>query len=185
MIASASGSVEIRRLRSEDIDLISEIDRSEHIDLEYIVEGEGLVSRVVDFDVPSWSPGGTGEHSVAAHIETCRAIVVDGGTLLGAFDRNEVLGLAIVDGFFEPGMAWFAFLHVSRHHRRRGVASALWSAAARIAVDAGAESIYISATRSGSAVGFYLSRGCQLAQPPHPDLLAREPEDIHLVYPIS
>ena len=50
-----------------------------------------------------------------------------------------------------------------------------------IAVANGAESIYVSATPTESAVGFYLRQGCRLAHPVHPDLFAAEPEDIHLV----
>jgi hypothetical protein len=45
--------------------------------------------------------------------------------------------------------------------------------------------MYVSATPTGSAVGFYLSRGCHLADPPHPALLASEPDDIHLVCPLA
>jgi hypothetical protein len=44
--------------------------------------------------------------------------------------------------------------------------------------------MYVSATPTGSAVGFYLGRGCRLADPVHPDLFAQEPEDIHLVCPL-
>ena len=43
----------------------------------------------------------------------------------------------------------------------------------------------MSATPTGSAVGFYLSRGCVLADPPHPQLFAEEPEDIHFVLPLG
>jgi hypothetical protein len=39
----------------------------------------------------------------------------------------------------------------------------------------------VSATSTGSAVGFYLSRGCRLADPVHPKLFELEPVDIHLV----
>jgi predicted N-acetyltransferase YhbS len=69
---------------------------------------------------------------------------------------------------------------VSRQARRRGVAAALWGAAVHEAAQAGAESICVSATPTGSAVGFYLSRGCRLADPVHPALYATEPDDIHL-----
>lgn len=90
-----------------------------------------------------------------------------------------------MDPTFEDGTAWFAFLHVSRAHRRRGVAATLWAAGSEIAADAGAASMYVSATPSGSAVGFYTSRGCRLAEPPHPALFAKEPDDIHLICPIT
>ena len=177
--------IEIRRLSPDEIRLIGEIDRSEHVNALHTVAGGHLVHRPVDIDAPSWNRDGTGEHSVGALIEHWRPVVLDGADLLGAYDQNEFLGLVIVDGAFEPGMAWLAFLHVSRPHRRRGVASALWLAAERIAADAGAELMYVSATPSDSAVGFYLSRVCRLASPPHPDLLAEEPEDIHFVCPID
>jgi len=132
-------------------------------------------------EVPPWDPVGTGPFSVAAHIAFCEPLVARGADLLGAFHGDEFMGLAVVDGRFEPDRAWLAFLHVSRPHRRRGAASALWSAAVDIALGAGARSMYVSATPTGSAVGFYLSRGCTLADPVHPDLYAMEPDDIHLV----
>ena len=176
---------EIRLLDLSDINLIGEIDRSEHMDIEYSVAGGRLVARKVDFDVPRWHRQGTGEFSVAGVIEEWRPIVAAAASFMGAFDGDELCGIVIVDGSFEPGLAWLAFLYVSRKHRRRGVATALWSAAESVAAEANAETMYVSAVPSGSAVGFYLSRGCELAKPPHPELLAKEPEDIHLVCPIG
>jgi GNAT superfamily N-acetyltransferase len=180
-----SETIEIRRLEPHDISLIGEIDRSEHVALAYKVEGGRLLSRSVDWDVPTWNPDGAGEHSVAGMIEHWRPPVDRGAFLLGAFDGDDLLGLAIVDGSFEPGLAWLAFLHVSRHHRREGVGLALWAATVQIALTAGAESIYVSAVPSDSAVGFYLNQGCVQADPPHPDLFAKEPEDIHFICPIG
>lgn len=180
-----SGTLEIRRLESGEIGLIGEIDRSEHMDIKYRVEEGMLVDRAIDLDIPTWSRDGTGEFSVAGMIEFCRPIIERGAVFLGAFNGEEVLGLAVVDGSFEPKLAWCAFLFVSRRHRRRRVATALWEEAERIALDAGASTMYVSAVPSGSAVGFYLSRGCELAKEPHPDLFAREPEDIHLVCSIG
>lgn len=179
------GTWEIRRLRPEEIGLIGEIDRSEHMDTEYSVEAGILVGRPVDLDIPPWSREGSGDFTVAGMVEFCRPIVERGAAFLGAFDGEDVLGLAVVDGSFEPGLAWCAFLYVSRRHQRRGVATALWEEAERVALEAGAATMYVSAVPSGSAVGFYLSRGCRLANEPHPDLFAREPEDIHLVCPVG
>ena len=47
--------------------------------------------------------------------------------------------------------------------------------------NSGAQQLYVSATPTASAVGFYLSRGCRLADPVHPVLFDLEPDDIHLV----
>jgi len=108
-------------------------------------------------------------------------VVERGAVLLGAFIDDELVGAAIVDPTFEPGLAWLAFLHVSRPQRRQRVASRLWESAVERARRAGAATLYVSATPTGSAVGFYLQQGCTLARPPHPNLYAMEPDDIHLV----
>jgi predicted N-acetyltransferase YhbS len=82
-------------------------------------------------------------------------------------------------------MAWLVFLHVSNAYRRQGVGSGLWSAAIDRVRAAGCLSIYVSATPSASAVGFYLDRGCEVVRVPHSALYAEEPDDIHLVATID
>lgn len=176
----------IRRLGAADLGLIAEIDRSEHVDVEYAVVDGQLVERPVSMaDIPPWDPVGSGPYSVAAQIAFCEPLIRAGATFLGAFDRDETLGLAIVDPLFEPPMAWLAFLFVSRRHRGRGVASALWDAALDAATAQGATSMYVSAVPTGSAVGFYLSRGCRMADPVHRALCVDEPDDIHLIFPVG
>jgi predicted N-acetyltransferase YhbS len=172
----------VRRLRAEDVALVAAIDRSEHVDFAYrVVDGQLQTVPALIAEVAAWNKVGTGPHSVAAEIEFCRSVVARGGVLLGVSDAGGTVGLAIVHPAFEPSLAWFAFLHVSRLYRRSGVAQALWNAAVEVAVAGGAESIYISATPTESAVGFYLRQGCHLAQPVHPDLFAAEPDDVHLI----
>jgi hypothetical protein len=46
--------------------------------------------------------------------------------------------------------------------------------------DAGHETLYVSATPSGSAIGFYRSEGFAPAEP-LPELFEKEPEDIHMI----
>lgn len=174
--------MEIRRLGTDGVDLVAHIDRSEHILVEYAMRDGSIVVRPVTMaDVPSWSPVGDGPHSVAATMSFCRRVVDDGGVVVAAYEDDAVAGLAVVQGDFAPGLGWLAFLHVSRPHRRRGVATALWEESAAIAAEAGAEALYVSAVPTGSAVGFYLSRGCRPADPVHPVLFAAEPDDIHMV----
>ena len=172
----------IRHLDASDVSLIARIDRSEHVDVQYAArDGELVAAPVLMEDIPTW-PDDDSEHSITKMLEFCTPIVEGGATLLGAFtDDDELAGLAIVDPTFEPPLAWLALLHVSRPHRRTGAATALWAEAARLARAAGAASMYVSATQTGSAVGFYLSQGCRLADPVHPVLFEHEPEDIHLV----
>lgn len=175
-------AVKVRRLDPSDVALVASIDRSEHVDVQYRVDGGRLVEAPISMaDIPPWNLDGSGENSVASHMAFYAKVVADGAVLLGAFDDNgEVMGLASVHPTFEQGLAWLGTLHVSQVHRRRGVTSALWDVGFALARQAGAQSLYVSATPTGSAVGFYLSRGCQLADPVHPGLFADEPDDIHL-----
>ncbi len=176
-----SSRPEVRTLGLDDLRLIANIDRSEHVEVEFAVRNGKLVERPVSMtDIPSWDPVGTGPYSIAAQIAFCEPLIAGGASFFGAFDVAEVLGLAVVDVSFEPSIAWLAFLYVSRPFRGRGVASALWDAAVAAAADANATSVYVSAVPTGSAVGFYLSRGCALAEPVHPVLYTKEPDDIHL-----
>ena len=123
-----------------------------------------------------------GSHSVAAKISFCTTAIEQGGVLLGCFDVQRTMGLAVINPSFEGSLAWLAFLHVTRPDRRRGAAQALWARAVTMSRAAGSELIYVSATPTGSAVGFYYFRqGCSLADPVHPVLFANEPDDIHLV----
>ena len=176
-----SGSA-VRRLAADDVALVRGIDRSEHVDFQYRVVDRQL-DRVpaVMAEVPAWDPSGSGPHSVSAQIDFCASVLAVGGVLLGSFEGETPGGLAIVQPAFEPPLAWLAYLHVSRPYRRSGVAQSLWDAAAGIALAADAERIYVSATPTESAVGFYLRQGCRLADPVHPELFSAEPEDIHLV----
>jgi GNAT superfamily N-acetyltransferase len=174
--------MQVKRLGADDVTLVAAIDRSEHVDVEYAVIDGVLTERAVTMaEIPSWDITGSGEFSVAAYVDFCAARIAEGGVLLGAFADERPAGLAIVHPSFEPPMAWLSFLHVNRPDRRRGAAGALWNAAVRVARQCGAASMYVSATPTGSAVGFYLSRGCRLADPVHPDLFAHEPDDIHFV----
>ena len=172
----------VRVLGIDDLELIGNIDRSEHVEVEYTVSNGELAKRPVSMtDIPRWDATGSGFFSVAAEIDFCRPLIERGATLLGAFDGDAVLGMSVVEASFEPGLAWLAFLHVSREHRRRGVGTDLWQAAASVATAAGASSLYVSAVPTGSAVGFYRAQGCVLADPVQPALYEREPDDIHLV----
>ena len=179
--------IEIRRLPTSDVGVIAGIDRSEHVDVEYEVRDGRVVERpVLMADIPDWDRVGDGEHSLAGKLRGCAEYLAGGGILLAAItDEGETAGAAIVHPVFEPPMAWLSWLHVSRPYRRQGVAHALWTEATALAQAAGATSMYISATPTGSAVGFYRAHGAVLADPVHPVLFEHEPDDIHLVAPVS
>jgi len=181
--------IEIRRLAAPEIGRLGEIDRSEQVRVGYTYRDEGLPSsaakglhsEAVDWRVPPWHSEGDGPHSLANMIRFCAQLLAEGGVFLGALDGDRLAGVAIVRCRLTEAMAQLAFLHVSRPHRRQGIAARLTEEAVRLARQDGAEELYVSATPSESAVGFYLSQGFRPTDEPHPELLTLEPDDIHLI----
>jgi ribosomal protein S18 acetylase RimI-like enzyme len=128
-------------------------------------------------EAPRWS-----DEYVAKLVAQLEPKLGDGGVFLGAFDGDVLAGVGVLGGRFlglSRNQLEVAFLHVSRAYRRRGIARRLMDELADRARRRGAEELYISATESESAVGFYLSYGCRLAERVDPELYRLEPDDIH------
>lgn len=173
--------IEIKGLPQTDIDRIVEIDRSEHVTLTFTVKDGRLDSKNVDWQVPRWHLQGEGEHSVATRRRDWGAILDRGGIMLGAVEGDLLVGIGILLPNLTASMAQLAVLFVSNDYRRRGIATRLTAEMIQLAAQSGAKEIYVSATPSGSAVGFYQSQGFRLAEKVHPELFQLEPEDIHMI----
>jgi ribosomal protein S18 acetylase RimI-like enzyme len=169
----------IRQLQAADWQRLHEIDLSEHITLIYrLVDGE-LQPEAHDWrrppgDVAFW------DHQIAEWQDTLKLDV-----WLGAFVEERLAGLASLRYELAPNLAQLTTLHVSQHYRRQGVARALVQAVIELAQARGATSLYVSATPSESAVNFYLSQGFRPTSEPNPEMYALEPEDIHMIRPLS
>jgi len=170
----------IRPMNRSEAARLGELDRTEHVTLAYRWKDGVLESYPVDWHVPPW-PASGGHWSVEARAARLEELLDSGGSLIGAFDGDRVMGMASIRHHLTDTMAELDGLHVSAEYRRRGVATALLAEVEWLARARGAEALYVSATPSSSAVGFYLSQGFHLVTAPHPDLLAREPDDIHMV----
>lgn len=177
------GVLILRELSEGELERIREIDRRETVRVGYRVEDGELIAEPVHWDVPNWSEEFPA-HSHERIIASVGATLATGGTAFGAFDGSRLVGLATYRPRLTETMALLAQLHVSQYYRRRGIASALLDAVIDLAVRDGAQALYVSATPSGSAIGFYLAHGFALAQRPHPELYELEPEDIHLIRPL-
>lgn len=173
--------IEIRHMAGSELGRIGEIDRSEHVTQEYRYRRGTLEARSVDIRVPPWSRLGADEHSVQGKVDAWQPILDRGGTLVGAFDRDTLVGFAIYRPDLAQGLANLAVLHVSRDQRRKGIASLLTEEVARLARADGASLLYVSATPSVSTVEFYRSRGFELTDEPDEELFALEPDDIHMI----
>lgn len=173
--------INLRQMDRSEIGRIAEIDRSEHVTTGYVYEGGKLRAERVDWRVPRWRLEGEA-FSVQAHIERITPVLDDGGVMLGAFNEQDLLvGFAVLRYRLVDDTAQLDALFVSRGYRRQGIATRLTSRVARLAKESGARRLYVSATPSESAVGFYMSQGFRLAEEVNEELYALEPEDIHLI----
>ena len=172
--------IEIKEMETSDIRRIAELDRSEHVTLAYAYRDGQLKSDTVDWAVPRWSTNGGSAHSLQAQVEAWKPLLEQGGTMLGAADGDLLVAMAIYRPDLTASTAQLAVLHVSNGYRRRGIATRLTAEVVRLARRDGARDLYVSATPSQSAVGFYKSQGFRLVDEPHAALYALEPEDIHM-----
>lgn len=170
-----------RSMQPSEVTRVAEIDRSEHITLGYRREDGELKTMAVNWQVPPWLAQGAGAHTVQAQIDFLRSHLKAGGLLFGAFDGERLVGLGLMRPDLAPGQAQLAFLHVSRAYRRMGIAARLAERLEQAAGESRATEMYVSATPSESAVGFYTSRGYSPTRQVNAGLVQLEPDDIHMV----
>jgi ribosomal protein S18 acetylase RimI-like enzyme len=172
--------IQIKQMENLDVGRIAEIDRSEQVTLGYSIQDGSLVAEEVDWQVPTWSAEGP-EHSVERLVEFLSPVLANGATMWGAFDSDPLVGVMVYRPRLTEDMAQLVFLHVSNSYRRRGIATRLTAECIRLARADGAGQLYVSATPSESAVGFYQNQGFRPVDKPHPELYELEPEDIHMI----
>ncbi len=173
-------SIVIRPLPPEDVYRIHEIDRAEFIRRNCRYEDGALIWQEHNFQVPSWDDAQI-DHLVNDLVQPA---LDQGATLLGAFDGETLAGIAQLGNRWldeYPRQLQLVILYVSNGYRQQGIARRLMDEVCRRARAQGARSLYISATPSESAVGFYTSYGAVLAPTVYAELYAREPEDIHFI----
>ena len=167
-----------RQLGRNEIEQVWNIDRRERINNIYQLRNGRLTLMPQVIDVQGW-PAGEAEK----YTPILLGCFDRGGWLQGAFERKKLVGVAVLDNKFigaRKDQLQLEFLHVSHAYRNDGLGSRLLEQAKVAARDRGARSLYISATPSENTVNFYLRRGCSIAATPDPELLALEPDDIHL-----
>ena len=175
--------IEVRGLSVDELDKIRDIDRTEEIRVGYRQEGAELIKMDVHWDDAGWREG-DGEHSFGRMIRGAEELLDLDGTSLGAFDGDRLVGLAIYRPRLTESMGQLGLLHVSDGYRRQGVASCLYEEVLRLAREDGATALYVSATPSKSAVGFYSHHGFVPTDEPDPALFEEEPADIHMILEI-
>ncbi len=170
----------IRPLAWSELARVAEIDRTERIDLLYEQRGSEFVERPGNWDSPAWDPDGHGEHSVRAQQRALEFYVNGGAIALGAFVSGRLAGIGAVLPHVRPAIAQLAYLHISSAFRAAGIGSRLADELEDLARAADDSEIVVSATPSANTVRFYMARGYLPMTDPLPELLEREPEDVHL-----
>ncbi len=167
-----------RDLKRDEIECVWEIDRAELVRNVYHLEDGELVLKRERWDVAGWPPGEQAIYTPLL-IESFNR----GGWFHGLFDDLSLVGVVVLDSKFigpRHDLLQLKFMHVSRHYRQQGLGRRMFDLAAARARQQGARGLYVSATPSENTINFYLRRGCVPTTHPEPDLLALEPEDIHL-----
>jgi len=170
-----------RWMESCEVGRVAEIDRKEIIRKGYVYRDGELQKIDVVWDIPGFLVDGDGEHSIAAQVEFCRNHIDRCGCMYGAFDGERLVGVGVIQHEVRPNLTQLAYLQVSDGYRRRGIGSRITQELIYEAASYGAVKLYVSATPSNSAVGFYLSRGFSPVDTPIPELYELEPEDIHMI----
>lgn len=169
----------IRPLKIEELSRVSEVDISESGTLVYKQAGPQVEVTHEEWLRPHRSEAGWNRY-----IESWKPMLQRGGTVIGAFDGDTLVGVAVLRLRLTERTAQLAALFVSKDHRRLGVATRLTAEVARLARLSGASALYVSATPSESAVGFYTIQGFRPTEQVNEELYELEPEDIHMVKPL-
>jgi len=167
--------IDLRRMQKEEVHRLGELDVSETGEFVYRFVDGRVVKTAESWCRPRWD-----KDECKRRIDSISGGLERGDGMIGAFDGDALVGLAIVRYRLTETQAELAGLWVSRSHRRRGVATMLTDEVERLARNDGAATLYISACPSESAVGFYRSRGCRPTDKVNAELFEREPEDIHM-----
>jgi len=168
--------IEIRELTASELGLAVDIDVTEDGDVVLAQRGTEIVRRAEEWHRPP-----RGQARWAEFEERWRTFIPAAGCAIGAFDGERMVGIATLRRGVRPGVDQLEALFVDRAHRRMGVASALVAGIEERSRAGGARWLYVSATPSESAVGLYRGRGFTPTEDPIEELLALEPEDIHMV----
>jgi GNAT superfamily N-acetyltransferase len=173
-----------RRLTPDDAGSLAQIDRSEAVSHVYSIHGGELRAEAAPHDIPGWSSELI-EDNPTFHldyrIERLRSGMADGWITIGAFDAGALVGYSALRPKLTETTAQVAEFFVTRSHRRSGLGTSLMQRTVDEARQAGASHLYVSAIPTNSAINFYMSQGFRPNPDPHPELLALEPDDIHMI----
>ncbi|WP_223067410.1 GNAT family N-acetyltransferase [Paenibacillus caui] len=169
----------IKAMDINEAERLSEIDRSEYIRKIYRIQAGGIQEVEAGHECGNW------DESMLEHIKgRFQFELAQGGKAFGAYDGERLVGFGVLAHRFRGrnrDRLQVDLMYVTRSYRRQGIGSRLMAELKKEAVQRGARYLYISSTETESAVSFYRYSGSELAEEIDKELLALEPEDIHML----
>ncbi|MCR8644413.1 GNAT family N-acetyltransferase [Paenibacillus sp. N1-5-1-14] len=166
-------------MSEEQVHHLSEIDRSEMIDLIYEMPDGKLTELSQQHECPNW------DESLLRELQDRFLYEIDqGGMAIGAFDGETLVGFGVLAHQYRGenlDQLQIDLMYVSRHYRRQGIGTRIMNDLSAEAKRRGAKYLYISSTETRSAVSFYKHNGGQLTDQVDEELFAKEPMDIHML----
>ncbi|MBM7569260.1 GNAT family N-acetyltransferase [Paenibacillus sacheonensis] len=171
--------ISFRKLTLADVHKLTDIDRSETIDILYRMHNGVLNETPAAHECPTWDEELTREMQGRFIHE-----LQNDGVAVGAFDGELLVGFGVLAHQFrgrEHDQLQIDLMFVSRRYRRQGIGTRIMNDLSVEARARGAKYLYISSTETRSAVSFYKSCGSQLADELDEELFEKEPNDIHMI----
>jgi ribosomal protein S18 acetylase RimI-like enzyme len=153
---------------------ILDMDVSEHGEFIYLWQDGELVTKPIVWDRPPRTAETWQENWASV-------LPLPGVKAWGAFEGEVMVGIIVYRPHLTDDMAQLDALFVDKKHRQLGIATHLTKLLEAQSIADGHKRLYVSATESKSAVGFYTSQGFIPTQDTHPELYALEPNDIHMI----
>ncbi len=176
--------MEYRQLEAKELsrDLFRHFNRYQKVERCWRKEHGTWILKDIPFE-ENWN-----DDNYAFLVKCLKSTITTGGAVFGAFVYNMLVGFSSVEN--EPfgcrkEYLQLSSLHVSFEHRGRGIGKALFLLSADRARELGAVKLYISAHSSQETQAFYKSMHCVEALEYNQKLVAAEPFDCQLEYPLS
>jgi len=166
-------------LNPEQVNKLTEINRSEHIDLTYEMKDGKLLEFKSNHECPTWT-----EEMMKEIQERYVYELQNGGLAVGAFVEETLVAFGVLAHRFRGlnnNRLQIDLMYVDRKYRRQGIGTCIFNMLGDEARRRGAEYLYISSTETRSAVSFYRSNGSQITNDIDEELFNKEPKDIHMI----
>ena len=157
-----TSNVELKEFPLEKLAMIAEVDRAETVEARYVAtisdDGLDLSLTCVDYDtpvkIPSWS-----EKDIDARVSNWTPRITTDGLILGAFQKERLIGFACVGPRFHDDSAELVALFVDSEWRCCGIGAALLAKSETWARNHNIKVLFAESNNTVSSVGFYLKHG--------------------------